>query len=308
MFTILACPKPFENTHIATIQRNAITSWTLLKPRPEIILFGDEAGVAEICRDLGLRHVPDIVRNEFGTPLLNDIFQKGQNLATWPVVCYINADVILLDDFKKIIEVVSQIDREFLVVGQRWDLDIAGPIDFSSPTWAEDLRILAKIAGQLHPPEAIDYFVFSKGFFIDVPPFAIGRFYWDWWLISHARKRRALVIDATPSVTVVHQNHSYFHLPGGAQWLLQSEEVKRNEALLGAWHHWSTVAHADHVLRQGRIERAGVKRLLCAKIRVYRRLLLVSTAPIRHRIGLHRRMICRALTLLQSIPNLHRRI
>jgi hypothetical protein len=69
MLTIFACPKPFTDPHIAIIQRNAITSWTLLRPRPEIILFGDEPGVTEICKELGLRHVGEVERNEYGTPL-----------------------------------------------------------------------------------------------------------------------------------------------------------------------------------------------------------------------------------------------
>ena len=39
MLTLFAVPKPFRD-HTAMIQRNAITSWTLLRPHPQIILFG----------------------------------------------------------------------------------------------------------------------------------------------------------------------------------------------------------------------------------------------------------------------------
>ncbi|MFZ0637415.1 MAG: hypothetical protein WAM08_17985, partial [Candidatus Acidiferrales bacterium] len=66
MLTLFAMPKPFEG-HIGIIQRNAITSWTRLTPQPEIILFGDEAGVAEIAGELGLRHVAHVKRNEKNT-------------------------------------------------------------------------------------------------------------------------------------------------------------------------------------------------------------------------------------------------
>ena len=51
MFTIFTIPKPFQG-HIGTIQRNAIQSWTLLHPRPEIILFGSEAGTAQVAAEL----------------------------------------------------------------------------------------------------------------------------------------------------------------------------------------------------------------------------------------------------------------
>ena len=54
MLTIFAIPKAFRG-HTATIQRNAITSWTMLHPRPEILLFGNESGTEEICRELEAR-------------------------------------------------------------------------------------------------------------------------------------------------------------------------------------------------------------------------------------------------------------
>lgn len=44
--TVFTIPKPFEG-HIGTIQRNAIQSWCNLKPRPDVILFGDEKGVGD---------------------------------------------------------------------------------------------------------------------------------------------------------------------------------------------------------------------------------------------------------------------
>jgi len=43
MLTLFALPKPFRGRN-GIIQQNAIRSWTLLEPTPEIILFGDEFG------------------------------------------------------------------------------------------------------------------------------------------------------------------------------------------------------------------------------------------------------------------------
>ena len=44
--SIVAVPKPFHG-HIATIQRNALGSWTRAPGVAEVILLGDEAGTAE---------------------------------------------------------------------------------------------------------------------------------------------------------------------------------------------------------------------------------------------------------------------
>src|SRR5437868_6839668 len=46
--TVFATMKHFRG-RAAVHQRNAIRSWTLLRPRPEVILFGDEDGVVQIC-------------------------------------------------------------------------------------------------------------------------------------------------------------------------------------------------------------------------------------------------------------------
>src|ERR1041384_2312036 len=98
MLTLYTIPKPFRD-HIGVIQRNAIHSWTRLRPRCEIILFGDDAGVAAAAAELGVRHVPAIARNEYGTPLVSDVFAQAQRLATHELLCYINADIILTGDF-----------------------------------------------------------------------------------------------------------------------------------------------------------------------------------------------------------------
>src|ERR1700758_5264603 len=100
--TIFATPKKFDG-HIGVIQRNAITSWTRLSPRPDVILFGMEPGTAEIAAELGIRHVPSVQCNEWGTPLVSDLFEQGERLGTGEAVCYVNADILLFDEFPQAI-------------------------------------------------------------------------------------------------------------------------------------------------------------------------------------------------------------
>ena len=76
LVTILAMPKPFQG-HLGIIQRNAITSWTKLFPRPDIFLFGEEPGTAGIAAELQLGHLHNIQRNELGTPLLDDLIMRA---------------------------------------------------------------------------------------------------------------------------------------------------------------------------------------------------------------------------------------
>ena len=79
MLTIFTTAKPFRD-RIATIQRNALQSWTLLHPDVEVIVFGDDPGSAEACRDLGLRHEPQIDRTEFGSIRVDAMFARAQQL------------------------------------------------------------------------------------------------------------------------------------------------------------------------------------------------------------------------------------
>src|SRR5829696_3787975 len=96
--TLFSAPKPFTNPHIATIQRNAIKSWTLL-PDVEVILLGEEMGLAKAARELDVKHLSNVARNESGTPLISSMFQLARENSTSDLLCIINADMILMSDF-----------------------------------------------------------------------------------------------------------------------------------------------------------------------------------------------------------------
>jgi hypothetical protein len=282
MMTIFALPKPFRG-HINVIQRNAITSWTRLSPRPEIILFGNEEGTAEIARELGLRHVPDVRCNERGTPLVNDLFEKAQDLATSGTLCYVNADILLLSDFMKAVEEVASWRDRFLLVGRRTSLDLDQLQDFASPESEARLRRLALEKGILGPPNAIDYFVFSSGLYVGVLPLALGRPYFDNWLIWRARSLKAPVVDASAAVLAIHQNHDYSYHPQGLAGIWASGDTVNNLGLVGKRRVF-TLDDATHKLAANGFEwNAG--HLVSPSRRALRRwwvVLVQTTAPLRH--------------------------
>lgn len=210
MLTLFTCPKPFADPHIRMIQRNAIGSWLQLRPRPEILLVGQEEGVAALAQELGLRHVPDVERNEHGTPLVSSVFAMAEARAANSTLCYVNADIILLPEFARAVRRIPF--RRFLMVGRRWNLDVTMPIDFGVKDWSRRLHREVRKRGILDGALAIDYFAFRKGLWGQIPPFALGRYVWDNWLIYGARARRAPVVDATDAVTAIHQNHDYSHI------------------------------------------------------------------------------------------------
>ena len=213
LITLFSAPKPFTNPHISTIQRNAIKSWTLL-PDVDVILLGEETGLAEAARDLDVKHLPDVTRNDSGTPLISSMFQLARENSTSELLCIINADMLLMPDFVEAARQVSKLRKRFVSMSQRWDLDVTEPLDFSSG-WEDRLRSMVRRQGSLHRPMGSDFFLFPRSAFVDMPAFAIGRAGWDNWVIYKSRKERWATVDVTPSLMIVHQNHDYSHLPGG---------------------------------------------------------------------------------------------
>jgi hypothetical protein len=248
VLTFFTTAKPFVG-HNGLIQRNALKSWMLLDREVEIILFGDDAGAAEVAQELGIRHEPVVERNEFGTIRIDYMFARAQELAKHDVVCYSNCDIIFLPDFCSAIQRIKSVQPKFLATGRRWNMDIGGPIDFSSPDWQRGLKTQAFRANGQQSRWFIDYFAFSRGFFRnDIPPLAVGRIYWDNWLLWKACESEEPVVDISQVVVAVHQNHDYRHHPQGRQGVYGGEEAERNLQLAGGWDHLRTISDAQLVL------------------------------------------------------------
>ena len=94
--------------------------------------------------------------------------------------------------------------------GLRTDYDIAKPIDFTRHDWAE---ALPRTPDEWHAAAAgsttssIPAACSARS-----PQFALGRWYWDQWLVYRARRLGGALIDATACVMAVHQNHDYRHI------------------------------------------------------------------------------------------------
>lgn len=224
MITFFSTTRPFQN-HFKIIQTNAIKSWMKFCPPCEIILFGNEEGTKEITNKLNIQHIPEVESNEYGTPLVRGLFYKVQEIAKHNILCYVNADIVLMNGFLPVIKKVHSSYPQFLIIGQRWDLDLNIELDFENFDWQKKLKELTIKQGKLHPPLGADYFIFTKGLWSDIPPFAIARMRWDNWLIWQPVSLKIPVIDASNIIFVVHQNHSR------RKDIWNSPEVKYNNEL-----------------------------------------------------------------------------
>jgi hypothetical protein len=290
--TILALPKPFHG-HIGTIQRNAITSWTKLRPRPEIYLFGEEEGVAEIAAELRISHLRDIMRNEFGTPLLDDLLRRAREFARTPLLCYVNSDIILLQEFVDAVSAIHGQFPKFLGVAHRVNIELTETLDFAE---GGEMKLRSEILplGTPGNPTAIDVFVFPPDFYQQVPPFAIGRAWFDQWLIKEARRQRMPVVDMTQVTRAIHQNHDYGHIAGGQQGAYWGEEARRSLVIYGGVPHAFTLLDVTHeLLPSGRIRRVHFRREAAALQDWLWKTVIKPTSGLRGRLGLKRKTLQR---------------
>jgi hypothetical protein len=250
VITIFTAPKPFTDPHIDVIQRNAIQSWTKL-PDVEVLLMGDEAGMAAVAAEYGVRQVADVPCSEAGLPLISGMFDRAREESGNPLLAYVNADIIMLPDFVQAAKRVAELAEKFLLVGQRWDLDVTELINFS-PGYEENLREKVREEGNLFTLKASDFFVFPREVFTNVPELLVGRAGWDNWMMYHGTTQPWPAVDITADVVCIHQNHDYAHLPDG-QMHHALEESLVNVRLAGGWRMMYELIDVNKRLEDGRL-------------------------------------------------------
>ena len=232
LITIFITPKGFDRDHIAMIQRNAIRSWKALGDDVDILLIGDDPGVEENAKALGVRYIKDVKRNSSGTPMLDDIFRIAREESDSPLLAYVNADIILKPDFVEISRKIMEQEKEFLLVGQRWDLDVRKDLYFERD-WEKDFDADLAARGRRHPAGGSDYFVYPRDVFTSIPAFAIGRSGWDNWMFYEARVKGWKLINCSKAINIIHQDHDYAHLPNGLPHYRQPESAENVKAAGG---------------------------------------------------------------------------
>jgi len=222
--TIFSFPRPFINTDkgkFKTIQENAIMSWKLTHPDTEIILFGDEEGTHEICNRLKLKHMPEVKVNNFGTPYLNDLFERAQEIASSSILCYLHSDILLIKNMDFMIAEISKQFSEFLLAARRWDLfsiwngTVENSIEYSlgrinfNLNWKQLIEMEISARGRLRHPGSCDCFIFTKDFYPKgyIPSFLLGRKGWDGWIVYDVLKRKIAAVDIS-SFKILHQTHT----------------------------------------------------------------------------------------------------
>jgi hypothetical protein len=273
MITLFTSTKPFQGA-AAICQRNSIACWRRLEPSCEVLLIGEETGSADVARELGARLIPDVERNEFGTPLLRSIFLVAETHASFSVLLYANADILFTNRLIRAAQALATWRKPYMMFGRRWDTDIREPFDFTPADWENRLEGFAREHGKLAIKSALDYFMFPKGAWggakglAEFPPIVIGRPPWDNWIVFWALARGMDVINSSDYFLAIHQNHDYGHHPDGQKGVYAGKEARRNFALASYERYLYGTPDATHRIRpNGKIVRAFSFNILRRRLR-----------------------------------------
>jgi hypothetical protein len=217
------------------------------------------------------------------------MFRQAEAATSSPWMCYVNADIILVSDFLRAVETMQRKVPQGLLVSKRINLDVGEKLEFDSQ-WEENIKRRSKVSGKDEHFTGIDVFVYPKGLYPSVPDFAIGRLWFDHWLIKAVREQNLPVVDASRVAPLIHQNHDYGHVNGGKEQVWRGEEAERNFQLYGAVKNSYTLLDATHEITPGGDVHRVYLRKPIKKMKLFAWDLLVHrTARVRESLGLRRK-------------------
>jgi len=215
-------------------QTNALRSWKKLKCKPKIIIIGDDEGVKELCENENVIYNPVVEKNEYGTPLVQDIFRQGWKYADNDDICiFVNGDIILTNSLCDTLEAFveeypnyNEINYFSSTIRFNWynfkELNFEQPED----KWISDMK--TNIKGEWHPPCGIDLFIHRKGTLDNIPVSGIAKRAYDTWILGHCNKYFDISINISETTPIYHQWGKWFQGNKVCDRNTETEETKKN--------------------------------------------------------------------------------
>ena len=241
MLTILSTPKPFEG-HIGLIQRNAIGSWVRLSPRPQIILFGRLAPEpVKWPLSSASSTSPRSRRTNSALLICVDSSRAGETAGA-PQSPLLRQRRHHPDRGARARRAVrTRATAAFLMVSARINLDLDVPILFETDWRRLAERAAARRAAARATTRASISSSSPRVSIQNIPPLAIGRAWFDQWMIKAAaqrgldRRRHRRSGRSSTRTTVTRTS------PADASTVYQGVEAERNLAIYGGEAHAYTL-------------------------------------------------------------------
>ena len=216
---ILTLFTTFKESRIKSyIHRNTIRNWGLLSPDVLPVLFIDlkaPSAIVDYTRKSKWHILPVPRMSESGIPILCHMFLEVQRLFNTTFYAYANSDILfdrnLTDTIHELIRLKKNLTN-ILIVGQRRNWKI----NWKQNVWnLQEIGHYAKSA-KLLSTYAQDYFISTRNGYpwSTIPDFVVGRIAYDSWLVVTALKRGIPLVDASGTITALHQTDSRWDREG----------------------------------------------------------------------------------------------
>ena len=107
--------------------------------------------------------------------------------------------------------------------------------------------------GDMHGLSGLDYWVFPKNSFNEIPDFVIGKPGYDNWLLAESKRTSIPVIDASNTIRILHQNHYYPQKKSDSYKIEYDENLKKAGDLLGSLRNSDFVVDNSFLLKNPNI-------------------------------------------------------
>lgn len=197
--------KTLSNDKIKTMQYNSINSWKWLDCEKEILIFNREESIERMCNELEVKNIKNYESSDFSDlptwRTMRDI--ACENATDDDIIVWVNSDIVFDDTLVQTIEqlIESGID-DFILSGKRknwpnfWELKTKEDLD----------KIEFDRIGNEYE---IDYFVYRKKHFANLPKFYIARMKFDNYLMRLSIDSVDKTIDSTFAINSYHHEHGY---------------------------------------------------------------------------------------------------
>lgn len=205
----------FKNaTNRKVIQTNTLMNWSRFLPRMQPILFTflPSEDYEHVAADVGWKVYPVPAVNMLGTPFLKDMVSLVTNSSDTinsTFYGYVNGDILFDDTLYATLQAVAENiphlpPAPILITGCRTNFEFRS----NDSMVIRDFFIVEEMRkrGALFRTDAEDYFFFTRDFpWNAIKRIVIGRPAYDNYLVAMARRLNVTVIDATYSLTALHQ-------------------------------------------------------------------------------------------------------
>ena len=220
------------------IQHSALYSWKeqgipVIAPTNEVDTETACAGYDNITLIDGVKRGREI---GFPTqsPIVPDLIAKALPVADTTMVAYINADIIITENFvEKIQQMVDKYGYDIYAVGSRYEIDLKEYVN--SPESYK--KVQEQNRGAYDDSTSSDIFIASKftwrKVISEMPDFILGRWGWDNYLHMMAEVYRLKKHNCSDVLPILHCKHTFHHIY--AQEKKHEKEAPSSQHNLALW-------------------------------------------------------------------------